>query len=189
MSIDVHTVPATMPDALRRMLRHFTMEVLNHLTEVVTHTLEDSTDWMRMPSYRLTDAADTLNLAATGFGAYLREIGVDDHDIASYLQVGQQRPRAVDSPAGRDFLDGFLDRPGGEGTSMRAVAEIVRACVDDDDPTAPDKYGDVEALLYAFRFARSEDAEEWFEDLQPAVADRARRIAAILAEGTPSAGS
>ncbi len=184
MSTEINTLPATMPEPLQRAVRHLTQEVLHSLQEVVTHTQPDSADWMRMPCYRLTDAADTLNLAVTALATYLREVGVADRNIASYLQLGQQHERAVDSQRGRDYLNGLFGRPGSEGTAMHMVAQLARQS--DDDPTARDTHGDVEAVLYAFRFARAEDADEWFADLSPAVADRARRIAAILAEGSPA---
>ncbi len=170
----------TMPEPLRRAVRHMTMEALHSLQEVMAHTQPDSWDWRRMPLYRVTDAIDTLALLAAAQAAYLAETGTSSETIESYLQLDQQVPRGVHTKQGREYLDALLGRSS-EDSPMRMVANLIALRKERNDPTAPDDCGDTEAVLYALQYARSEDPAA-FDRLPPAVAKRARRIAAILAE-------
>lgn len=161
------------------MLLHTLMDALNSMQEVVSNSRPESQDWRRMPSYRLGDAADQLNLAASVLATYMLETGTPESDVLSYLQLTYQKQRSADSPGAREYLDSLLGRPC-DRTPMSVVGSLVDL---DPDPTAPDFYGDVEAVLYGLRYAHSEDdPEENFGHLPESVARRARRIAEVLAE-------
>ncbi|MFJ9690546.1 DUF5959 family protein [Kitasatospora sp. NPDC101183] len=96
-----------------------------------------------------------------------------------FIQLTHQKQRSADSPGAREYLDSLLGRPC-DRTPMSVVANLV---VLDPGPTAPDFYGDVEAVLYGLRYAHSEAApEENFGHLPESIARRARRIAEVLAE-------
>ncbi|MCX4749160.1 hypothetical protein OG455_27245 [Kitasatospora sp. NBC_01287] len=171
--------PRTTPEPIRLMLLHTLMEVLQSLHEVASNSRTESHDWRRMPAYRLGDAADQLNLAANVHAAYMLETGTPESDVRSYLQLTYQKQRTVDSPGAREYLDGLLGRPGPR-TPMSAVARLVDQ---EPDPTAPDFYGDVEAVLYGLRYAHSDDdPESNFGWLPESVGRRARRIAEVLSE-------
>ncbi|MFE9427741.1 hypothetical protein ACFYNO_32810 [Kitasatospora sp. NPDC006697] len=53
-----------MPEPLRRAIRDLVSEAMDNLQEVLSHSQPHSRDWKRMPLYRLTDAADLLNICA-----------------------------------------------------------------------------------------------------------------------------
>ncbi|MFI6448487.1 hypothetical protein [Kitasatospora sp. NPDC050543] len=167
----------TMPEPLRRAVRHLIMEALHSLQEVMAHTQPDSRDWRRMPLYRVTDAIDTLSLLAAAQAACVAESGTPEREVEGFLQLEQQIPRAVHTQEGQEYLDALLGRPAKDP----ATATLTTLINNRNDPTAPDEYGDTEAVLYALQYARSEEPAA-FDRLPPAIADRARRIAAILAE-------
>ncbi|MEU8919455.1 hypothetical protein AB0D10_00790 [Kitasatospora sp. NPDC048545] len=171
--------PRTTPEPIRLMLLHSLLEALLSLQEVASNSRPESQDWRRMPTYRLGDAADQLNLAASVLAAYMLETGTPESDVRSYLQLSYQKQRSADSEKARQYLDGLLGR-NSERTTMSAVASLVDQT---PDPTAPDVYGDVEAVLYGLRCAHSEDnLEEAFGHLPASIGRRARRIAEVLAE-------
>ncbi|WP_030247750.1 hypothetical protein [Streptomyces sp. NRRL S-350] len=166
---------STMPEPLRRMVREMFRDVLGNLAEVLWHSQADSHDWRRMPGYRLTDAADTLNLMANIHAAYLLKSGLSEDAVRTYVQLEQGRKyeRCLDSQEADQTLARMFNQSGaslGIGSS---------ACRGD----APEYCDQLEALLAGWRAAGSEeDDEALFGHLPPAVADRARRIARALEE-------
>lgn len=180
-----------MPEPLRRAVHRLVSEAVLNCQQVLRHTEPDvAHDWQRMTLFRVTDAADTMDMAALLLAAYCQHTGMSDETLQAYLQVGQQHDRAAGpSESERQELAGLLGGPAPDTNSRKAQMlyswgqiHARNALTPEDDPQKLL----TEACLHGLRAKLRDDVDALDSYLPPQMAAMARKVAAALEAPQPA---